>query len=666
MWHDEELQELLRRQDDTQKESELRTIMKQIKKKKVELLNKFYEQKAQNINEASEARKIDREFAEAKKHHMRKESRDLLVSKSALHCHFESHFKDNDIVPMPPEITNPKDSCLMDTLNTAIEVDESPPTEKEVEGVLAQLKNGKCSGIDNIRMEQMKFGRRSNAFIQHLMKLLFLIWTSAIVPALWMQSKISCIFKKGSRSDAANYRGISVTATLSRLLPMIILDRIAEAYNKTLDQTQFGFRRNKGCDNAIFVLRNVINRSPETMYISFIDLTAAYDKIPRNLLFRVLDIRLGCRHLVSLLKEIYTNTSARISGLKKFFFVKAGCRQGGIESPIIFNIYFDTVCKVLDYELKKTLGDGYGIEIRYRITNEATSRTQRTKHPSNGVTKLLRALYADDMYTIFRNRATLQKGMIMVEEVFTRYGLTLSRKKTETMVVNGPEEDTTSESIITLGTSKIKNVQQFKYLGVQISPNSNIVMIQHRIASATAKFAELKDMFKNHRINIKIRVKFLMAFVRSRLTYNCCTLFNASKDIKKLEVEWTRLLRLLRRLVRNGMKRRAAPPPNISQEEKEQGNWDYSYVYTNTDIHRICRTSTIEEFVTIQHLKWIAHVVRMENGTLEKQTLFMEGKDVWKGLEKTIGMDRMQLRRTMFNKKDFDCLFEGSQGASQT
>ena len=121
---------------------------------------------------------------------------------------------------------------------------------------------------------------------------------------------------------------------------------------------------------------------------------------------------------------------------------------------------------------------------------------------------------------IFRNRATLQKGMIMVEEVFTRYGLTLSRKKTETMVVNEPEEDTTSESIITLGTSKIKNVEQFKYLGVQISPNNNIVVIQHRIASVTAKFAELKDMFKNHRINIQIRVKFLMAFVRSRLTYN--------------------------------------------------------------------------------------------------------------------------------------------------
>ena len=31
------------------------------------------------------------------------------------------------------------------------------------------------------------------------------------------------------------------------------------------------------------------------MYISFIDLKAAYDKIPRNLLFRVLDIRLGFR-----------------------------------------------------------------------------------------------------------------------------------------------------------------------------------------------------------------------------------------------------------------------------------------------------------------------------------------------------------------------------------
>ena len=71
------------------------------------------------------------------------------------------------------------------------------------------------------------------------------------------------------------------------------MNRISTAYNRTLEQTQFGFRRKKGCDNAIFILRNIIDRSSsKPMRISFIDLTAAYDKIPRKILFRVLDIRL--------------------------------------------------------------------------------------------------------------------------------------------------------------------------------------------------------------------------------------------------------------------------------------------------------------------------------------------------------------------------------------
>jgi retron-type reverse transcriptase len=142
---------------------------------------------------------------------------------------------------------------------------------------------------------------------------------------------------------------------------MIILDRISESYNNTIEQNQFGFRKNKGCDNAIFILRNVINTSKEKMYICFIDLTAAYDKIQRNLLFRVLDIRLSCTHFISLLKAVYTETTASITGLRKTFPTKAGCRQGGIESPILFNIYFDTVCRVLDTELRAELGDDYGI-----------------------------------------------------------------------------------------------------------------------------------------------------------------------------------------------------------------------------------------------------------------------------------------------------------------
>ena len=145
----------------------------------------------------------------------------------------------------------------------------------------------------------------------------------------------------------------------------------------------------------------------------------------------ILDFRLGTSHLVNLLKAMYTNTSAQIKGLKNVFAVETGCRQGGIESPVIFNIYFDTVCRVLDHELETALGDSYGYKFRYEIPNECTNREMRRECPARGWTLLRKVLYADDMVLVFTTKEALQQGLLIVERVFSRYDLTLARKKTE-------------------------------------------------------------------------------------------------------------------------------------------------------------------------------------------------------------------------------------------
>ena len=72
--------------------------------------------------------------------------------------------------------------------------------------------------------------------------------------------------------------------------------------------------------------------------------------------------------------------------------------------------------------------------------------------------------------------------------------------KTETMVVNDEDDDTNSESIITLGNQMINNVKEFKYLGVMIAPGNPEAMIEHPIASTSSKFSEIKDVLINHRI----------------------------------------------------------------------------------------------------------------------------------------------------------------------
>ena len=70
------------------------------------------------------------------------------------------------------------------------------------------------------------------------------------------------------------------------------------------------------------------------MYLCFIGLKVAYDKIPKRLLFKCLDIRLGTHYLVSLIQAIFIHTTSKTNN-NKHFSEKNGCRQSRIESPVI-------------------------------------------------------------------------------------------------------------------------------------------------------------------------------------------------------------------------------------------------------------------------------------------------------------------------------------------
>ena len=89
---------------------------------------------------------------------MHKQTQKLLVSKETLNKHFEKHFSENDI-PMPEELQHPENSCLKDTMNNVIDVNESPPHVDEVNKTLGNMKNGKSEGLDKIKMEQIKYGK---------------------------------------------------------------------------------------------------------------------------------------------------------------------------------------------------------------------------------------------------------------------------------------------------------------------------------------------------------------------------------------------------------------------------------------------------------------------------------------------------------------------------
>ena len=103
----------------------------------------------------------------------------------------------------------------------------------------------------------------------------------------------------------------------------------------------------------------------------------------------------------------------------------------------------------------------------------------------------------------------------------------------------------------------------------------------------------------------------------------------------------------LQRLRRETKKDKSIPEEEI----------DWSYKLSNETIREITKTNGIKLFCDMQHLKYIAHVTRLENNSLQKQFLFCEASKCsssrWKKLSELTMLDGNQLRRVMVNTKTF-------------
>ena len=138
--------------------------------------------------------------------------------------------------------------------------------------------------------------------------------TSMQVPVKWLTASITCLYNKGRKSLAKNYRGLSIIATVSKVVSVVIMERISEVYEHILMPSQFGFRANRSTIDAIYVLGQLFEnakRSKKPLLIAFVDLKAAYDWIPRDALFKCLEIRL--KSLVWCLYYVHSIPARRLT-----------------------------------------------------------------------------------------------------------------------------------------------------------------------------------------------------------------------------------------------------------------------------------------------------------------------------------------------------------------
>ena len=77
-------------------------------------------------------------------------------------------------------------------------------------------------------------------------------FSSSVVPVDLVNAQLVPIPKKGNLAECDNWRGITVLDVLGKVVARIIQSRLSHSMDLVLPDSQFGFRKNRGCMDTVF------------------------------------------------------------------------------------------------------------------------------------------------------------------------------------------------------------------------------------------------------------------------------------------------------------------------------------------------------------------------------------------------------------------------------
>ena len=490
-------------------------------------------------------------------------------------------------------------------------------------------------------------------------------WESEIAPAEWEVGLLKILAKKGDLSDPGNYRGIMLLETAYKIIAIILHDRLRPIQEELDMEQRCGFCTGRGCTDCVFTVKIALKKRREhglETWVLFLDLVKAFDRVPREMLWTILE-RFGVpAKLVRLSKSLHANVQVKftVNEVTNTIQCVIGVKQGDILGPLLFLFFLAAVMITWKKVHERPLCLYYT-----KYDDVLSGRRYNTKGEEFSLPD---SEYADDTAVLFVSRESLVESTPLLIAHFARFGMEIhvglpdKLSKSEILFVAAPEH--TYEDSSTYDGADLTNVELgdgrylpvvdiFKYLGSILSRDCRDDADVHaRIDAASHAFGALREcLFTSTEVSYSAKKVVYEGLILSILLYGseiwCLTemLFN------KLRVFHARCVRAMCRVTRLHTR---------------------MHRITTTELLQRLNLSTIDQYITRRQLRWLGHVARMEKERLPRKFLtswvrnkrprgapqFTYGRGVMKALKKAeikkdswydIAQDRVAWR-TLINR----------------
>ena len=413
----------------------------------------------------------------------------------ALSKQYDSIFTNEDLTNIPCLLTPP-----------APRIKEITSDVNGVQKLLKNLDPKKANGPDKISTYILRECAEEIAPI--LTNIFTTSLTTGTTPLLWRTANIVAIFKKGSKMSTENYRPVSLTSVVCKILEHIIHRHIMNHCDQhnLLSSHQHGFRQKHSCESQLILsIEDIYRQHDKNKQVDMLilDFTKAFDTVPHQRLLMKLKHYGIDSDLHRWISSWLTERTQQVvvdgdySTCKQ---VRSGVPQGTVLGPLMFLLYINDI------------GDNL---------NHSTIR-----------------LFADDclLYKTISNQddaGRLQDDLDKVQEWTDTWQMEFNAKKCYLLSMHSKRDPTLSK--YRLKGEEIVKTSHHSYLGVEIQDDSKW---SKHVENCTKKANRALGFIRRNfgRCPESIKETLYTAMVRPHLEY-ASGAWNPhlKKDINKLE-----------------------------------------------------------------------------------------------------------------------------------